>query len=63
MNAMLDHALADERHGARYGARRTATRAAIPTGRPTRERVGALLVEAGLHLMTRGARSGLPPVR
>lgn len=62
MNALLDHALTDDRHAARYGRRATA-HSLLPAGRPARERVGMLLVEAGLHLMTRGARPGLPQAR
>jgi len=54
MNPLQDHALATVRHTERYrGSRRP--RGAVPGAR---ERVGLLLVEAGLHLMVRGDRSG-----
>jgi hypothetical protein len=54
MNPLQDHALATVRHAERYrDARRP--RHAMPGAR---ERVGLLLVEAGLHLMVRGSRTG-----
>jgi hypothetical protein len=59
MNAFTDHALADLRHAERYTARPAAPSASAapsrhaPVSAPVRHRVGALLVEAGLHLMTR----------
>ena len=54
MNPLQDHALATVRHTERYrGSRRP--RGAVPGAR---ERVGLLLVEAGLHLMVRGDRPG-----
>jgi hypothetical protein len=64
MNAFTDHALADLRHAERYAAASTASTASTasaasaaprhaPVSAPVRHRLGALLVEAGLHLMTR----------
>jgi hypothetical protein len=58
MNAFTDHALADLRHAERYAAASTASTASAaprhaPVSAPVRHRLGALLVEAGLHLMTR----------
>ena len=58
MNALQDHALADTRHGERYVTARTAPQAARdarprPAITGARRRLGVLLVEAGLHLMTR----------
>jgi hypothetical protein len=63
MNAFRDHTLADDRHAAR-----DPVRAAQPERAPrrrrdapvvsARRRVGALLVEAGLHLMTGGEPAG-----
>jgi hypothetical protein len=61
MNAFTDHALADLRHAEHYAAASTASAAYTaytaprhaPVSAPVRHRLGALLVEAGLHLMTR----------
>jgi hypothetical protein len=67
MNAFTDHALADLRHAEHYAAASTASTASAaytaytastaprhaPVSAPVRHRLGALLVEAGLHLMTR----------
>jgi hypothetical protein len=59
MSPLQDHALATVRHTERYrNARRP--RGAVPGAR---ERVGLLLVEAGLHLMVRGDRPGPAAVR
>jgi len=52
MNPLQDHALATVRHNERYRSTRR-PRGAVPGAR---ERVGLLLVEAGLHLMVRGDR-------
>ena len=54
MNPLQDHALATVRHSERYTGPRL-PRCATPGAR---ERVGLLLVEAGLHLMVRGGRPG-----
>ena len=56
MNPLQDHALATVRHAERYRDSRR-PRGAVPGAR---ERVGLLLVEAGLHLMVRGDRPGTP---
>jgi hypothetical protein len=57
MNPFQDHALADARHAEHYRRTGRGGRARI-TGPSARERVGLLLVEAGLQLMVRGERSG-----
>jgi hypothetical protein len=54
MNPLHDHALASARHAELYRNSRR-PRAAVPGAR---ERVGLLLVEAGLHLIVRGDRTG-----
>ena len=59
MNPLQDHVLATLRHTERYPSSRC-PRGAV---RGARERVGLLLVEAGLHLMVRGDRSGPAPIR
>ncbi|HEY3775109.1 MAG TPA: hypothetical protein VGL69_19040 [Solirubrobacteraceae bacterium] len=59
MNPLQDHALATERHAERYRSSRR-PRGTVPGAR---ERVGLLLVEAGLHLMVRGDRTGPGAVR
>jgi hypothetical protein len=69
MNAFTDHALADLRHAERYAstsaesaesaesaasaAPRASRRRRAPVSAGARRRLGVLLVEAGLHLMTR----------
>ena len=59
MSPLQDHALATVRHTERYRNSRR-PRGAVPGAR---ERVGLLLVEAGLHLMVRGDRGGAAGVR
>jgi hypothetical protein len=59
MSPLQDHALATVRHTERYRNSRR-PRGAVPGAR---ERVGLLLVEAGLHLMVRGDRTGAAGVR
>jgi len=59
MNPLQDHALATVRHTERYRSSRR-PRGAVPGAR---ERVGLMLVEAGLHLMVRGNRTGPAPHR
>jgi hypothetical protein len=59
MSPLQDHALATVRHTERYRSSRR-PRGAVPGAR---ERVGLLLVEAGLHLMVRGDRTGPTPIR
>jgi hypothetical protein len=59
MSPLQDHALATVRHTERYRNSRR-PRGAVPGAR---ERVGLLLVEAGLHLMVRGDRTGAVGVR
>jgi len=54
MNPLQDHALATSRHADHYRTARR-PRGSIPGAR---ERVGLLLLEAGLHLMVRGERPG-----
>jgi hypothetical protein len=69
MNAFTDHALADLRHAERYApvsavsavsvvsavsaAPHASRRRRAPVSAGARRRLGVLLVEAGLHLMTR----------
>jgi hypothetical protein len=56
MNAFIDHALADLRHAEHYATASAAPRASrrrAPVSAGARRRLGVLLVEAGLHLMTR----------
>jgi len=59
MNPLQDHALATVRHTELYRNSRR-PRPAVPGAR---ERVGQLLVEAGLHLMVRGGRPGPASMR
>jgi hypothetical protein len=59
MSPLQDHALANVRHAELYRSSRR-PRGAVPGAR---ERVGLLLVEAGLHLMVRGDRTGPTPIR
>jgi hypothetical protein len=59
MNPLQDHALATERHSNRYRSS-DRPRRAVPGAR---ERVGMLLVEAGLHLLVRGDRPGAARTR
>jgi hypothetical protein len=59
MSPLQDHALATVRHTERYRNSRR-PRGAVPGAR---ERVGLLLVEAGLHLMVRGDRTGAAGAR
>jgi hypothetical protein len=59
MNPLQDHALASVRHTERYRSSRR-PRGAVPGAR---ERVGMMLVEAGLHLMVRGDRTGRASLR
>ncbi len=75
MTAFIDHALADERHCARYATAapfraRVAVTAPSPgraargapraTRRRPRHRLGVLLVEAGFHLIASADRSRRP---
>jgi hypothetical protein len=56
MNALTDHALADLRHAEHYASTsvvRLAPTRRAPVADGVRRRLGVLLVEAGLHLMTR----------
>jgi hypothetical protein len=56
MNAFTDHALADLRHAEHYASTSavpSAPHRRAPVSAGVRRRLGALLVEAGLHLMTR----------
>jgi hypothetical protein len=63
MNAFTDHALADLRHAERYApvsavsavsaVPHASRRRRAPVSAGARRRLGVLLVEAGLHLMTR----------
>jgi hypothetical protein len=57
MNAFTDQALADLRHAERYAATSAVPHASrrrrAPVSAGARRRLGVLLVEAGLHLMTR----------
>ncbi len=59
MSPLQDHALATARHSERYHNSRR-PRVTLPGAR---ERVGLLLVEAGLHLMVRGDRAGPATLR
>jgi hypothetical protein len=56
MNAFTEHALADLRHAEHYASSSAVPAAATrraPVSDGVRRRLGVLLVEAGLHLMTR----------
>jgi hypothetical protein len=56
MNAFTDHALADLRHAEHYASTPAVSPAPTrraPVSAGARRRLGVLLVEAGLHLMTR----------
>jgi hypothetical protein len=59
MNPLQDHVLATVRHTERYRHSRR-PRGAV---HGARERVGLMLVEAGLHLMVRGDRTGPASLR